>query len=152
MGGEDYVTFCVKLDGDLARWLRRVSRSLPYSEEEVIIHLLKSFRDTWLLVESAVKNAEYWEKAGVNDDKIMRKAKWVKDNRWLVLEFMNWLKASGKQLANASPDDAKAFLSTKEIASTTYKNYLYALKCAIDLAKAGVDLARILNTGSGNRK
>jgi hypothetical protein len=146
MGGEG-VTICVKLDGDLARWLRRVSRSLPYSEEEVIIHLLKSFRDTWLLVESAVKNAGYGEKVGV-DDKIRRKLRWVKDHRGLVLEFMNWLRAGGKQLASAGLDDAKAFLNTRNIASNTYNVYLYTLKCAIDLAKAGVDLEKILNTGN----
>jgi len=140
------VTICIKLDGDLTKWLRRVSRSLPYSEEEVIIHLLKSFRDTWLLVESAVKNAEYREKVE-NADKIRRKLKWVKSHRGLVLEFMNWLRAGGKQLASASLDDAKAFLSTRNIASNTYNVYLYTLKCAIDLAKSGVDLARILNTG-----
>jgi hypothetical protein len=147
MGGEDYVTICVKLDGDLARWLRRVSRSLPYSEEEVIIHLLRSFRDTWLLVESAVKNAGYGGKVE-NVDKIRRKLRWVKDHRGLVLEFMNWLGAGGKQLASAGLDDAKAFLSTRNIASNTYNVYLYTLKCAIDLAKSGVDLGKILNTGN----
>jgi hypothetical protein len=145
MGGEDYVTICVKLDGDLARWLRRVSKSLPYSEEEVIIHLLKSFRDTWLLVESAVKNTGYGEKVGV-DDKMLRKLRWVESHRGLVLEFINWLGAGGKQLASASLDDVKSFLSTRNIASKTNHIYLYTLKCAIDLAKSGVDLVRILNT------
>jgi hypothetical protein len=146
MGGED-VTICVKLDGDLARWLRRVSRSLPYSEEEVIIHLLKSFRDTWLLVENAVKNTGYGEKVEV-DDKIRRKLRWVKSHRGLVLEFMNWLGAGGKQLASASLDDVKSFLNTRNITSKTNHIYLYILKCAIDLAKSGVDLGKILNTGN----
>jgi len=147
MTGKERVV-CVKLDEDLARWLGRVSRSLPYSEEEVIKYLLKSFRDTWLLVESAVRNTGYVAKAGAVDDKLRRKLRWVKDHRGLVLEFINWLGAGGKQLASAGVDDVRAFLSTRSIASNTYNVYLYTLKCAIDLAKAGVDLVRILNTGS----
>ena len=134
MGGEG-VTICVKLDGDLARWLRRVSKSLPYSEEEVIIHLLKSFRDTWLLVENAMRNES--------------RARWldqVAKYRWLVLEFMKWL--GGRQLASASIDDAKAFLNARGVTNwNTFNTYLQALRHAIILAKTGVDLEKILNTG-----
>jgi len=165
--GDTTTTICIKLDRDLANWLSRISKYLPYSVEDVIIGVLKFYMNTWLMIENAIRQEEAHqpqeeEPAGQGSVELIRQLleateprtkglgalQGILRYRKLVKSFTEWLTRQGIPANDVTEDVINTFIEEyskvekgEEVDPTAWRQ---VLRDVVELKKSGFDVDRLI--------
>ena len=163
--GERGVTICIRLDKDLASWLSRISKYLPYSAEDIITGVLKFYMNTWLMIENAIHQEQLHRQQLLEKEEDMERQESLESikqllgeggssaklpealgrilrYRKLVKSFSEWLSKQGLPSDNVPEDSIDAFIKEyvkgkKNVKDEDIRNWLQTLHDLLELKRSG---------------
>jgi len=162
--GEKGATICIRLDKDLANWLSRISKYLPYSAEDIIIGVLKFYMNTWLTIENALRQEQLHQHQLLEKEEDMKRQESLRSTkqllegkpsgktpealgrilryRKLVKDFSEWLSKQGLSSDNVPEDSIDAFIKEyvkgkKNVKNEDIRNWLQTLHDLLELKRSG---------------
>ena len=162
--GEKGATICIRLDKDLANWLSRISKYLPYSAEDIIIGVLKFYMNTWLTIENALRQEQLHQHQLLEKEEDMKRQESLRSTkqllegkpsgkipealgrilryRKLVKGFSEWLSKQGLSSDNVPEDSIDAFIKEyvrgkKNVKNEDIRNWLQTLHDLLELKRSG---------------
>jgi uncharacterized protein YaaR (DUF327 family) len=150
----------IKVDKDLANWLARISKYLPYSVNDIVVSVLKFYMNTWLMIENVLRQEQlHLEKEEeLKRQESLRSIKQLLEGgpsnktsealgrilryRKLVKSFSEWLSKQGLSSDNVPEDSIDAFIKEyvkgkKNVKSEDIRNWLQTLHDLLELKRLG---------------